>query len=152
MKTDVYHYTESGLDYVYLLDGYTVHETPYGKGVSFDDDLDAYLAEIIIKEKPLLEGQDIRFLRSLMRISQTRLGRLLGVTRDAIAKKEKSHDKTLPATMDRLLRLWYTKYANDTGVRDVFDRQEALDEAVEVERISVQKDTNGDWELVSIAA
>lgn len=29
-----YRYKESGLDFILLLDGYTVHETPYGTGVS----------------------------------------------------------------------------------------------------------------------
>jgi hypothetical protein len=26
--TEGYHYTKSGLDYVYLMNGYTVHDTP----------------------------------------------------------------------------------------------------------------------------
>jgi hypothetical protein len=33
----MYHYTESGLDNVWLANGYTVIETPYGKGVSVRD-------------------------------------------------------------------------------------------------------------------
>jgi len=32
-----YHYRECGLDNVWLLNGYELHDTPYGKGVSFVD-------------------------------------------------------------------------------------------------------------------
>ena len=35
--TERYHYTECGLDYVYLVNGYTWHQTPYGRGVSIED-------------------------------------------------------------------------------------------------------------------
>ena len=32
-----YHYKESGLDNVYLENGFTIHKTPYGEGVSIQD-------------------------------------------------------------------------------------------------------------------
>ena len=35
--TDGYHYTGCGLDYVYLLKGYALHETDHGPGVSIED-------------------------------------------------------------------------------------------------------------------
>ena len=31
---NLHHYTGSGLDYVYLANGYEIHETPFGKAVS----------------------------------------------------------------------------------------------------------------------
>ncbi len=33
----MYHYIESGLDNVWLVNGYTRHQTSYGKGVSFKE-------------------------------------------------------------------------------------------------------------------
>jgi len=35
--TEIFHYTDCGLDYVYLANGYTVHETAHAKGVSIKD-------------------------------------------------------------------------------------------------------------------
>jgi putative transcriptional regulator len=32
-----YHYTECGLDNVYLENGFTVHKTAYGRGVSISE-------------------------------------------------------------------------------------------------------------------
>ena len=32
-----HHYVNSGLDYVYLANGFTVHDTPYGSGVAIEN-------------------------------------------------------------------------------------------------------------------
>ena len=54
----MYHYTECGLDNVWLENGYKVHKTPYGKGVSIDDasGLHAVLVAELVKKQGRITG------------------------------------------------------------------------------------------------
>jgi hypothetical protein len=63
--TEGYHYTKSVLDYVYLMNGYTVHDTPYGFGVSIQHTEQLYdaIAKEIIRRPNRMRGQEVRFLR-----------------------------------------------------------------------------------------
>ena len=144
---DLYHYTECGLDYIYLLNGYKIQQTPYGEGVSFADKLDETIADYIIREKPLLQGQDIRFLRSMMHLSQENFGKLLRVTRDAIAKIEAKPHATITGTMDALLKVQYIRYANDAGIRAMMDHIEELTEDDHFEKLLLKRKRSGEWEL-----
>lgn len=104
-----YHYTESGLTNVWLLNGYTIRKTKYGQGVSIHDmeGLHRALARALAN-KPRLTGAEIRFLRKEMGLSQRSLGELLGVSDQAVALWERKG--RLPKTADRLLRLIYMEH------------------------------------------
>ena len=54
----MYHYTECGLNKVWLLSGYQSHDTPYGKGVSIQnaDGLHEAIARWLVISKPRLSG------------------------------------------------------------------------------------------------
>lgn len=110
MKTG-YHYTESGLSNVWLANGYTVRKTKYGKSVSIHD-ADGLHRAIgrVLANKPRLTGTEIRFLRKELGLSQRRLGDLVGVTEQSVAKWERFGK--VPKTADRLLRLIYLEHAN----------------------------------------
>lgn len=71
-KSKKYHYTECGLDYVYLLNGYTERITPYGKAVSITavEQLHKIIGEAIISSPEPLSGAEIRFLRHELDWSQ----------------------------------------------------------------------------------
>jgi DNA-binding transcriptional regulator YiaG len=104
-----YHYTESGLTNVWLLNGYAIRKTKYGTGVSIHDvdGLHRALARALAN-KPHLTGAEVRFLRKEMGLSQRGLGELLGVTDQAVALWERKG--RLPRTADRLLRLIYVEH------------------------------------------
>lgn len=108
-KMKLYHYTGCGLDNVYLANGYTDHKTPYGRGVSIEDadGLHKEIARGIVLGSAPIRGQEVRFFRSLMDISQTGLGKILGVTRPTVARWEGQPNMAIPAVADRLLRLFY---------------------------------------------
>jgi putative transcriptional regulator len=83
-----YHHTGCGLDYVYLLNGYTVHETAYGKGVSIKDarQLHEHIALDIISAPHPLRGQEVRFLPGMLKLSQEGLARVLRQRRGSGAR------------------------------------------------------------------
>lgn len=58
MNTKSYHYLESGLPNVWLANGFTVHETDYGSGVSIDDV--AELHQVILMHRNI--GEDARLV------------------------------------------------------------------------------------------
>jgi DNA-binding transcriptional regulator YiaG len=100
------HYTASGLDYVYLSNGFTVEEDPeYGRLVSIQapDDLHRAIGLYIIQQKRGLTGPEVRFLRKQMKLKQTDLAQRLGVEEQTVANYEKG--KTIPGTAERLMRL-----------------------------------------------
>jgi putative transcriptional regulator len=107
--TEGYHYTGCGLDYVYLLNGYTVHETAHGKGVSIKDarQLHERIALDIISRPHPLRGQEVRFLRGMLHLSQEGLARVLRQRRGSVARWEATQAKAIPGAADSALRMFY---------------------------------------------
>lgn len=107
-----YHYTESGLRNVWLSNGYEVHQTRYGSGVSIHDVFGLHRAiGAALARKARLTGAELRFLRKEMGLSQSGLGELVGVTDQAIAKWEKTGK--VPKTADRMIRLIYLEHVSE---------------------------------------
>lgn len=133
-----YHYTGCGLDYVYLENGYIVHDTPYGEGVSIEhaDELHRVIANWIVQQRHTLRGQEVRFLRSLLDLSQAGLGEVLGVSRPTVARWEAAADQAIAASSDRALRLFYSLTEDDhalaTRVRDLLREIDELQFAMSV--------------------
>lgn len=119
----MYHYTESGLRNVWLRNGYKEHDTPYGKGISIHDTegLHRAIGVFLVTQKPHLSGAEVRFLRTEMDLSQSDLGRILGVGETTIRGWESGRNKiTKPA--ERLLRSLYKEAVDgQTGVRQLLD-------------------------------
>jgi putative transcriptional regulator len=117
-----YHYTESGLRNIYLLNGYEVVETPYGKATSVVDveGLHKLIGSNLCRKKHLT-GTEFRFIRKEMSLSQSGLGQTLGVTDQAIAKWEKTG--RVPKTADRFIRLLYLESINENiKIQSFIDR------------------------------
>lgn len=104
----LYQYTECGLDYVYLADGYTVYDTGYGPAVEVHNaaELDRKIALGIVRNQGPLTGQEVRFLRGLIDLTQQELGQLLGKDAQSVARWEKSKTE-LPRIEDIALRQIY---------------------------------------------
>ncbi|WAC72025.1 hypothetical protein OU995_20985 [Roseateles sp. SL47] len=130
----MYHYTECGLDNVWLANGYTTKTTAYGKAVSVADadQLQALLAERVVSKPARLSGKEFRFLRVQMGISQATLAKTQGVSEQAVSLWER-HGK-VPKANDALMRLCYLAHAQgDEPLREAFNR------VMEVERLIHQK-------------
>jgi len=110
MKKKLFHYRMSGLDGIYLADGFNVVTTHRGAGVVFHDieGLHRAIGRYLVSERPRLAGKEVRFLRKDMNLTQAELGRLLGVTSQQIARWEKGQSG-IPTAADAMLRLLYAE-------------------------------------------
>lgn len=107
-KRSVYHYTECGLDYVYLTSGFKVLRSEGKEVVEVEnpEQLQRTIADAIVNHQSKLNGTEIKFLRRLMKMTQPELGELLGKDAQSIARWEKGQNE-LPSAEDRILRQIY---------------------------------------------
>jgi putative transcriptional regulator len=106
-----YHYTECGLDAVFLINGYEVHETPYGRGVSVKDvdGLHKAIGCWIANGKKALDGKEVRFLRKEMDLAQSEVGDILSVSVQTVARWEKGQCD-MPGPAEIMLRVIYLQH------------------------------------------
>jgi DNA-binding transcriptional regulator YiaG len=123
---DLHHYTESGLDYVWLAGGFVREETAYGPTVMVENAtaLDHAIAEFIVRHRRHLTGQEVRFLRGLMDMTQEGLGELLGKDAQSVARWEKSKT-SIPPTEDRALRQFFLEHIGSKQLFTETSRQVA---------------------------
>lgn len=155
----MYHYQESGLDNIFLENGYRVHKTPYGEGVSVQNTAGLHKAIgrwLISLPKPLI-GAELRFLRLEMEATQRHLAGIIGTSEQSLRLWEKHRNKPLPNTSgdpgsaDLLLRAIYSEYVGGDGtVRRMLDRLAELDQ---INDVRVQfRETNTGWKPRSTPA
>lgn len=140
----MYHYTECGLDNVWLENGYTVHRTPYGKGVSIADaqGLQAVLVSELVRKQGRITGKELRFLRAHLELSQSSLGKLLGATEQSVSLWERTGK--VPAASDALVRLLVIEGSRgNEKVTAVLDRINDVDRLVNQKIVA--KETRKKW-------
>lgn len=142
----MYHYTDGGLRNVWLANGYTVRQTPFGEGVTFHD-LDGLTEAICLaltEKAGTLTGVELRYIRSAgMLLSQPALGKLMGVDGQSIARWEKTGK--VPRWADKLARLLYLAHAEgNTPIRRAVERVKTVERLVK-QRIVVEEKA-GHWE------
>jgi DNA-binding transcriptional regulator YiaG len=128
---EMYHYAECGLDYVWLRNGFEYRDTPRGRLVKINDvnGLHAAIAKWIVINPARLRGQEVRFLRSMLSLSQEGFGKLLRQSRPTIARWEGDKNKIIPQGSDDWLRLVYMKKTEgDAAVCKLMDLLTELDE------------------------
>ena len=104
----MYHYTESGLSNVYLINGFAVEEID-GETFSSIDDMEGLhraIAEAVVDSKKPLTSEEFKFLRIELNVSQKILANRFGVSDQTIARYEKGESE-IPRTTDAALRALY---------------------------------------------
>lgn len=142
----LYHYSESGLDNVWLASGVIHHKTPYGPGVSVEAacELLALLAMHLVDKPSRLTGKEFRYLRVSLKLSQAEVARAHGVGEQVISLWER-HGK-VPKANDFLLRLRYLAQAGDVDkLPEILARMDEPAPPVR-QRIVARKTTRG-WRL-----
>ncbi|MDP4910199.1 MAG: helix-turn-helix domain-containing protein [Burkholderiaceae bacterium] len=143
----MYHYTECGLQNVWLTNGYDVCEVDGEKAVSISD-VDE-LHELIgrsVAAKSNLNATEIRFLRKEIGLSQKRLADLLGSTEQTVSLWERRG--RMPKGYDRLVRLLYLeKIDGNVKVQEIINRLIELDFR-QSEKL-VFSDTRTGWRLAA---
>lgn len=143
-----YHYTDSGLDNVYLTNGYNVVKTPYGDAVSIDGlrSLHKAIGEGIVEQQGAMNGAEFRFLRKELDLTQSALAGIMGEQVQSIARWEKNRTKPLRGSADKLMRVLYDEYINGDGsTRRVIDKIVVLDNKIAKADINLSATANGWW-------
>lgn len=145
-----YHYTESGLDDVWLRDGFHFHDDERGRTVSFEDveGLHRAIGLYRAKERKRLTAKDIRFLRVECLLSQRALAAMLGVDEQTVARWEKGK-APMPVPAEASLRMIYIEHVGGDGTMTGTLRVLAdLDAAIETLIVMAKGDQ---WEIAEAA-
>ena len=136
----MYHYTESGLQNVWLKNGYTVHKTPYGKGMAITDVAGLHKAiGLVLARLPKLTGAQFRFLRKEMGMSQKAIATLLGTSEQNISLWERRGH--IPRPSDRLVKVLYNEHVrgDNLTIKGLIERIIAQDDAPQ-EKLEFEND------------
>jgi DNA-binding transcriptional regulator YiaG len=115
-ESNRYHYTECGLDDVYLLSGFEYIATPRGRSVRIHDleGLHRAIGTVLVRDRQSLNGREFRFLRHELNQTQAGLAATLGVNVQSVARWEKGQTKDpIDGPAQRLLRLLYREYIDE---------------------------------------
>lgn len=108
-----HHYTECGLDNVYL-EGVGVCNCSCGEqfvSIPAMPELHSLIGEFILKKKSLLNGKEVRFLRKNIGLTATKLSKIIGVDNATISRWE-NNSQAIDKSHDRLIRLVYSNFKN----------------------------------------
>jgi DNA-binding transcriptional regulator YiaG len=141
----MYHYTDCGLDNIYLVDGYFEHETEYGRGVSIEDTagLHKVIARQIVCAPREMTGAEFRFLRIELDLSQRRLAGLLNADEQAVRRWEKNRTKPIRGAAERMLRVLYLMYVDGKDVKQMIERLAELDTKPPLHRVVLRETAHG---------
>lgn len=139
-----YHYTDSGLDRVFLVNGYEIHATPYGDAVSIHDveGLHRAIARAIVRSPKRIDGAEFRFLRKHLDQSQKALANLIGAEEQGVYRWERLRTKPVPGMADRLIRILFEESDDDKPGRWILERLADLD-PVDADDIKMDRSADG---------
>jgi len=119
-----YHYTECGLDNIYLLNGYEeIKHSDGTEAIYIQDihDLHNAIALFILTKSGSLSGEEIKFIRHSMDLSQKRLAKLLGVDYQTVLRWEKNRIP-IQKTADHLLKALFLAYINKEESKAIYEK------------------------------
>jgi DNA-binding transcriptional regulator YiaG len=105
-------YTGSGLDGIFLKNGYTIVKTSYGQGVRIEDvdGLHRAIARDIIRQKTPMTGHQFRFLRKEQDLIQEEAAAIFRVDVQTIANWEKRGTAEIAGPPDVAMRAFYSAF------------------------------------------
>jgi len=150
MTTDNYHYTECGLDYVYLLGGYELSDGQVA--INNIDGLHQAIGRFIITNRKNLSGKEVRFLRIEMGMSQDTLAKLLDVSEQTIHRWESGKTSDVPKPAEALVRLLYREQIGaNSEIKGCLKRIADLEEEID-HNLHLMENSKGDWKVKELEA
>ncbi len=149
----MYHYTESGLPNVFLHGGVIMREIDGDEAVSIHDlaGLHKVIAHDIIRKSPTLTGDEVRFLRKEMDLTQSSFARIIGVSEDTVRNWERAR-VAVGGPEDRLIRGFYVEHVDSNGdLRQIVEDIARLNrEIAEDERqMNFEENAEGLWQAAA---
>ncbi len=151
----MYHYTESGLPNVYLRGGYTARDIDGEEAISIHDlnGLHKAIGQDIISRSPALTGDEVRFLRKEMDLTQNSFAGIIGVSEDTVRNWENGRNGNgVGKPEDILIRGLYHEAVNgDGGLRQIIEDIARLNrEIAEDERqMNFEETADGLWRVAA---
>lgn len=153
MTNETYHYTESGLDDVYLANGYDFIETGAGKSVRIHDidGLHEAIAHFLIRERKILSGSEIRFLRHELLMSQNTLANILDVTEQTVRRWEQGRQQ-IPRSADAVLRQVYFEHdSKSSKMTEILQRIADIEDDID-RMVCFENNSESEWDVIDQAA
>jgi DNA-binding transcriptional regulator YiaG len=145
----MYHWTGSGLDNVWLLNGYQVEDLgAYGQSVVVEnaEALERAIARQLATQDRPLTGQEFRFLRVMLDFSQTALGRRLGKDYQTVARWEAASRKPVPRHADAALRARYLEFVGERPLfTEIEDRLAEAESDPAAGKLAFAMEADGSW-------
>ena len=119
-----YHYTECGLNNIYLINGFNITQSENGDEEIFIHDIHGLhkaIGETLIFKQGLLTGNEIKFIRTTLDLSQKGLGQLLGLDYQTILGWEKNKNP-ISKTADHFLRIIFFSYLNKESDHLIYEK------------------------------
>lgn len=152
---DRYHYLESGLDNVWLMDGFQFDQGPFGKTVAIHDieGLHQAIARALIGKRQRLTGKEFRFLRTELLLSQSALANALGVRELTVGRWEKGQSEIPVATEAAVRQMYAESVGEHPRMRELLSRIADLEDKLD-QPILLQKPgrPSSKWQVVLNAA
>lgn len=139
--TGMYHYKSCGLDGIYLKNGYSKAVVDGKNSVSITalDSLHEAISINLCDLPRKLVGNEIRFLRIEMDMSQKALGILLEKTDQAIAKWEKGESEISRGDDVSLRGLYLESVNKDSKLGELLRRFNELDREIQKKAVFIEK-------------
>jgi putative transcriptional regulator len=158
-QSDRYHYTECGLDNVYLLNGFEPVETPRGVGIRIRDREGLHLAisRLLVREKKDLNGKEFRFLRHELDMTQQVIANVLRVDTQTVARWEKGRTGAIPGPAQGMIRVLYeAKTGGNIEITRLLEELAELDEIIHGDDDGTEaidfEDTGEGWQQSELVA
>ena len=133
MDGDRYHYRECGLDDVYLANGFKRFKSARGTSIAIEniDQLHAAIGTHLCDQPRELSGNEVRFLRRELMLSQAALAHLVGVKEQTVHRWEADKNSMPRSTEALLRRLYMEQVKNDNdSLRDLLKRIADLEDEI----------------------
>ena len=144
---DAYHYAECGLPNVWLVNGFERKSTPYGEGVTIHDMIGLHkcISRIHCDKPEPLTGQEFKFLRRELDLSQQMLGEIFGIQPRQVRNIEQSEQIKNP--YDTFIRHMYLESVDpESSLIPLFERLRIIDVEWH-QNLSLKFDGHG-WKMV----
>ncbi len=148
----MHHYTECGLDNVYLSNGFKITESASGTGISVHDLDGLYVVigkSLEAKSSPL-SPKEFRFLRVELDLSQKAVAGLMEKSDQTIAKWEKG-DVKIPILADKAIRDLYMESIGEGHTAGLLKKLASVDRKLHELIIRIEE-TDCGWNQVEDAA
>ena len=147
-----YHYIESGLDTVFLTNGFRFVGSHGSEQVVIDNinGLHTAIAVSLAIQNQKLCGKEVRFLRTELLLSQASLARILGVKELTVIRWEKD-DPSINRAAEGLLRcLYLNSISKDHSIKDLLNRLADLENDIHLKLMMEKTENSKEWKNINL--